>query len=216
MAPEQPTDPAGDPATNQQRQIWDQAASRYDRMIALFERSMLTGGREWLAERVRGRVLEVAVGTGRNLPFYGPLDYLAGVDLSREMLTEAKPRAAETEFAVTLLVGDAEALPIQDHSVDTVVCALALCSIPRPETAIAEMRRVLAPGGRLLLIDHVESTSGLLRLAQTALEAVTARSAGEYFTRRQLPLVEAAGFQVVESRRRIAGIIEYVHAQKLG
>jgi ubiquinone/menaquinone biosynthesis C-methylase UbiE len=77
------------------------------------------------------------------------------------------------------------------------------------------MRRVLAPGGRLLLIDHVESTSGLLRLAQTALEAVTTRTAGEYFTRRQLPLVEASGFRVVESRRRIAGIIEYVHAQKV-
>lgn len=211
-------DPAspGDPATVQQRQVWDQAASTYDGMIALFERSMLRGGREWLAERARGRVLEVAVGTGRNLPFYGELESLAGLDLSREMLVGAVPRAEETDFAVSLMVGDAEALPIQDGSVDTVVCALALCSIPRPRAAIAEMHRVLTPGGRLLLIDHVASTSGLVRLAQTALETVTARAAGEYFTRRPLPLVETSGFRVVESRRRLAGIIEYVHAEKAG
>lgn len=209
-----PSDRAEDRATAQQKQVWDQAASKYDRMIALFERSMLTGGREWIAERARGRVLEVAMGTGRNLPFYGQLELLAGVDLSREMLAGAVERATEAEFEVSLMVGNAEALPIQDASVDTVVCALALCSIPRPEQAIAEMHRVLAPGGRLLLIDHVASSSGVLRLAQRAVEAVTVRAAGEYFTRRPLPLVREAGFRVVETVNRKAGIIEFVHAEK--
>ncbi len=201
-----------DHARRQQQQLWDRAASRYDAMIAVFEGTLFRGSREWIAERARGRVLEVAVGTGRNLPFYGELEALAGLDLSVEMLAGAGPRAAATDFAVSLLVGDAERLPLADATVDTVVCALALCSIPRPEVALAEMSRVLVDGGRLLLVDHVASSSRAVRVAQRALEAVTGRVAGEYFTRRPLELVPAAGFTVAETRRSRAGIVELVHA----
>ena len=86
----------------------------------------------------------------------------------------------------------------------------------RPATAIAEMKRVLVPGGRLLLLDHIGSTWPPVYAAQWLLERITIRSAGEHFTRRQLPLVEAAGFQVVETERLKAGSVERIHAVKPG
>jgi ubiquinone/menaquinone biosynthesis C-methylase UbiE len=108
----------------------------------------------------------------------------------------------------------AEALPFDDQAFDTVVCGLSLCTIPDPATAIGEMRRVLVPGGRLLLLDHIGSTWPPIRAVQWLLERVTIRAAGEHFTRRQLPLVRAAGFDIVEAERLKAGTIERVLARK--
>ena len=202
--------------TEQQRRVWNKSAPGYDRQIAFFERIWFTGGREWLTSRATGRVLEVAVGTGLNLTRYAPGVTVTGIELSPEMLAIARSRAERHGLGVDLHEGDAHDLPFDDASFDTVVCCLALCSIPDPPRALAEMRRVLVPGGRLLLLDHVRSTARLLFAAQWLAEQVTRRTAGEYFTRRPLPLVEAAGFEVVESERLKAGSIERVHAVRPG
>ena len=194
--------------------MWDKAAPTYDRQMGLLERIWFGGGRQWLASRARGRVLEVGVGTGLTLPHYGDVDSLTGLDLSPEMLARARERAAELGRDVELLEGDAERLPMADATFDTVLSALVLCSVPDPARAIAEMKRVLVPGGRLLLLDHVGSTCAPLYGAQWAFQQVTARLAGEHFTRRQVPLVKDAGFDVVEHERLKAGTIERVHAVK--
>jgi ubiquinone/menaquinone biosynthesis C-methylase UbiE len=200
--------------TARQRRVWDKNAPSYDRQIAFFERIQFAGGREWLGERARGRVLEVAIGTGLNLPHY-PLDAtVTGVELSPAMLAIARQRAADLARAVDLRVGDAERLPVPDASFDTVVCTLSLCTIPNPTTAVAEMNRVLVPGGRLLLLDHIGSTWPPIYAAQWLLERLTIRLAGEHFTRRQLPIVQAAGFEVVEVKRLKAGTVERIFARK--
>ncbi len=199
-----------------QRRVWDRAAPSYDRQIAWVERLLFGGGREWLGERAHGRILEVAVGTGRDLPHYPAGGTVTGIDLSPAMLTLARRRAADLGREVDLREGDAEHLPFPDGSFDTVVCALSLCSIPDPAAAIGEMARVLVPGGRLLLLDHVGSSWPPVRAAQWLLERVTVRLAGEHFTRRQLPLVRAAGLRVVEAERLKAGTVERVHAVKPG
>ena len=195
-----------------QRRVWDKSAPRYDRQIAVFEKIWFGGGREWLGERAHGRVLEIAIGTGRNLPYYLADATVTGIELSPAMLAIARQRAAGLGRDADLYEGDAEHLPYGDGSFDTVVCALALCTIPDPATAIAEMKRVLVPGGRLLLLDHIGSTWPPVYAAQWLFERVTTRAAGEHFTRRQLPLVQAAGFQVIETERRKAGTVERIHA----
>lgn len=200
--------------TARQRRIWDKAAPSYNKQIAFFERIWFGGGREWIGARARGRVLEVAIGTGRNLTHYDSEVTVTGVDLSPEMLALATEHAAELGREADLREGDAAHLPFPDASFDTVVCALSLCSIPDPQGAVVEMRRVLAPGGQLLLLDHVGSTWPPLYGAQWLVQQVTSRLTGEFQTRRQLPLVRAAGFDVEESERLKAGTIERIRASK--
>ncbi|MGW9193634.1 class I SAM-dependent methyltransferase [Micromonospora chersina] len=199
--------------TARQRRVWDKTAPSYDKQIAFFEKVQFGGGREWIGDRARGRVLEVAVGTGRNLSHYPADATLTGIELSPAMLTIAAQRAADLGRDVDLGEGDAENLPFSDASFDTVVCVLSLCSIPDPATAIKEMKRVLKPGGRLLLLDHIGSSWPPIYVAQWLLERLTIRAAGEHFTRRQLPLVQAAGFRIVETERLKAGTVERVHAE---
>ncbi|MBE1610056.1 class I SAM-dependent methyltransferase [Actinopolymorpha pittospori] len=202
--------------TAKQQRVWDKAAPSYDKQMAFFERVQFAGGREWLAERAQGRVLEVAVGTGRNLPFYAKDIELTGIELSPEMLAIARQRATELDISADLRQGDAANLPIEDGSFDTVVCALSLCTIPDPRRAIAEMHRALAPGGRLLLLDHIGSSWPPVYALQWLAERLTIQLAGEHFTRRQLPLVRSAGLEIVETSRSKAGTVERIYAVKPG
>jgi ubiquinone/menaquinone biosynthesis C-methylase UbiE len=216
--PQSPASPAS-PASAaslaaRQKQVWDKAAPGYDEQIAFFEKNWFSGGREWLAARAHGRVLEVAIGTGRNLPHYRADAFVTGIELSPAMLAIARQRAVDLGRNVDFRAGDAEHLPFAGASFDTVVCALSLCTIPSPAAAIAEMKRVLVPGGRLLLLDHIASTWPPVHAAQWLIERITIRTAGEHFTRRQLPLVQAAGFQVIETERLKAGSVERIHAVK--
>lgn len=206
--------PTSPDQTARVRRVWEQAASSYDRQIALLEKIQFSGGREWLGARVRGRILEVAIGTGLNLPHYPTDATVTGIELSPAMLAIARQRAADLARDVDLREGDAQRLPFDDDSFDTTVCALSLCGIPDPATAISEMKRVLVPGGRLLLLDHVGSTWPPVYAAQWLLERITIRTAGEHFTRRQLPLVKAAGFDIIETERLKAGSVERIHAIK--
>lgn len=199
--------------TARQRRVWDRNAPSYDKQVAFFEKIWFGGGREWLSGRVHGRILEVAIGTGLNLSHYPADATITGVELSPAMLAIARRRAADLGRDVDLCQGDAAQLPFGDASFDTVVCALSLCSIHDPAATIGQMRRVLVPGGRLLLLDHVGSTWPPIYAAQWLLERLTIRVAGEHFTRRQLPLVKAAGFEVVEVERLKAGTVERIFAR---
>jgi ubiquinone/menaquinone biosynthesis C-methylase UbiE len=194
--------------------VWDKAAPSYDKQIAIFEKIQFGGGREWLGQRAHGRILEVAIGTGRNLSCYPPGAAVTGIELSPAMLAIARQHAATLGRDVDLQEGDAEHLAYGDATFDTTVRALSLCTTPSPAAAISEMKRVLVPGGRLLLLDHIGSTWPPIYAAQWLLEQITIRAAGEHFTRRQLPLVQAAGFQLVETERLKAGSVERIHAVK--
>jgi ubiquinone/menaquinone biosynthesis C-methylase UbiE len=200
--------------TAKARRVWDKSAPNYDQQIAFFERNWFAGGRQWLGDRAQGAVLEVAIGTGRNLPFYPAGVTITGLELSPAMLAYARKRAAELGLDVDLREGDAHDLPFGDNSFDTVVCALSLCTIPDPTAAIAQMRRVLRPGGRLLLLDHIASAWPPIYAAQWLIERITIATAGEHFTRRPLPLVRTAGFEIVETQRLKAGTVERIHARK--
>ncbi len=205
-----------DKETAKARRAWDTFAPRYDQSMGWFERVLFGGGREWVCSRARGDVLEIAVGTGLNLPFYPDDVRLTGVDLSPAMINLARRRAADLGREVDLREADASVLPFGDASFDTVVCTLGLCTIPDERAAIDQARRVLRPGGRLLLLDHVGSTWPPIWGFQWLLEQVTARTASEYQTRRPLPLVRRARFVIEESERSKAGVVERVAATKPG
>jgi ubiquinone/menaquinone biosynthesis C-methylase UbiE len=201
-------------ATELQRRVWDKRAPTYDRSMGLMEKLLFGDGRAWVCSQASGEVLEVAVGTGRNLNFYPDGIRLTGIELSAEMLAIARRRAAEVGLEAELLQGDAQALAFPDAAFDAVVCTFSLCSIPDDRKAVAEMKRVLRPGGSLLLIDHVPSTTRLWRDIQWLLEQVTVRVEGEHMLRRPLELVRAEGFEIERAERLKAGIVERVTARK--
>lgn len=197
------------------RAKWDKYAPRYDRDIGFFERIQFAGGREWVCSQAGGEVLEVAVGTGRNLSCYPDSVRLTGIDLSPAMLDIARTRAVELGRKIDLREGDAQALPFPAASFDTVVCTLGLCGFPDDRAAIAEMHRVLRPNGTLLLLDHIGSHHKLLYFGQWLLEkTMTARTLGDHQTRRPLLLLDQAGFVVDQQERLKAGTVERVAATK--
>lgn len=204
------------PSDDQQRRYWDQHASAYDRGMRFAERRILRDTRAWACGQARGRTLEVAIGTGLNLPCYPPDTDLTAIDLSPRMLSIARKRATGLGLSVDLREGTAEALDFEDNSFDTVICTLALCSIPDDKRAVGEMIRVLRPGGHLVLADHVESSIRLLRALQRGVELWSIRSAGEHFTRRPVRQLYAAGVHLHHQERFLAGIIERVVAVKPG
>jgi ubiquinone/menaquinone biosynthesis C-methylase UbiE len=159
-------------------------------------------------------VLEVAVGTGLNLPCYPSGTRLTGIDFSPAMLAIAQDRARELGLAADLREASADALPFPDASFDTVVCTVSLWNIPDDRAAIGEMFRVLRPGGRLVLLDHVASDRRWALAIERLLEPLFLRQSGDYLTRRPLPHVMAAGFTIEHSERLKAGIIERVTAAK--
>src|SRR4028118_964220 len=185
---------------------WQKEAPTYDRRMSFFERVLVGDGREWVCSRASGEVLEVAVGTGRNFPFYPEGVQLTGIDLSPAMLEIARKKADELSLDADLRESDAQELPFADASFDTVVCTLSLCNIPDDRRAIAEMKRVLRPGGRLLLLDHVRASSKVWLAVQRVLEPLPRRFACEHLLRRPLEHVVAEGFEVEQRERYKAGI----------
>ena len=204
---------AEDP-TAKARRVWDDVAPRYDRAMRFLERFQFRGGREWVCARAAGDVLEVAVGTGLNLALYPPGVRLTGVDISPEMLAVARAKASTLGRPIGLDEADAAALPFGEETFDTVVCTLAMCTVPDERAALAEMHRVLRPGGKLLLLDHSGSNWWPIWAGQRLIEVFTIRSAGEHMTRRPRPLVEAAGFVIEESERLKAGTVERIAARR--
>jgi ubiquinone/menaquinone biosynthesis C-methylase UbiE len=200
--------------TERLRRYWDQHSSGYDREMAFFERVLLADGRQWVCSQVTGDVLEIAVGTGRNLPFYPPEVPLTGVEFSPAMLDLARQRAETLGRQVDLRLGDAQALDLPDASFDTIVCTLSLCGIPDEQRAVAEMKRVLRPGGRLLLLDHIAGSAAWVRAIQWLIERITIPLGEEHLLRRPLETVRSAGFVVELSQRSKLGIVERLVAHK--
>ena len=197
------------------RRYWDRKSATYDDEMGVWDRRLFGDSREWACGQATGEVLEVAVGTGLNLAWYPAEVTLTGLDLSEGMLDIARERARGLGRAVDLRQGSAHELPFADAAFDTVVCTFGLCAIPDPATALAEMARVLRPGGRLILVDHVAGSSWPVRAAQWLLELASVPLAGEHFRRRPLPLVEALGLPVERRERFKLGLVERLVARKV-
>jgi ubiquinone/menaquinone biosynthesis C-methylase UbiE len=200
--------------TERVRRIQDKAAPKYDCTMSRWEKVLFGGGREWVCSQARGDVLEIAIGTGRNIPHYPDDVRLTAIELSPEMARIAGKRAADLGRDVDLRLGDAQALDFPDESFDTVVCTFALCTIPDDREAVAEAKRVLRPGGRFVAIEHVGSPVGLVRAVERMLEPITVRLEGDHLTREPLNHLKAEGFTVERLERSKWGIVERVLAVK--
>lgn len=156
-------------------------------------RSRVVGG-------ARGRVLEIGIGSGRNLPFYGPVvEEVVGVDPSAKLLTMARRAAAASPRPVNLVERTAERLPFPEGSFDTVVVTWSLCSIPDPIAALREARRVLKPDGQLRFAEHGLAPDPGVQRWQHRLTPLWMRCAGGcHLDRKMDDLIRASGFRLSE------------------
>jgi ubiquinone/menaquinone biosynthesis C-methylase UbiE len=200
--------------TDRIREIYENEVDRYDRQMGFFERVLFGGDREWVCSQVEGEVLEVGIGTGRNLPFYPDGVRVTGVELSPAMLEIARRRAQELARDVDLRVGDAQQLEFADKSFDTVVITFCLCTIPDDRVAVAEVKRVLRPGGRFVLAEHVRSPATPVRAVQRLIDPLMVRFQGDHVVREPLEHLQHEGFVVDRVERLKWGIVERIAARK--
>lgn len=200
--------------TDRVRRIFDKQAPKYDRSMARFERVLFSGNREWACSRAEGDVLEIAAGTARNLEHYLEGVRLTGVELSPEMAELGRKRAKDLGREIDMRVGDAEALDFPDESFDTVVCTYGLCTIPDYRAAVREAKRVLRPGGRILLAEHVRSPNPIVRTIQRLIDPLAHRFGGDHLLREPVEPLADEGFEVEELKRSKAGFVELVAARK--
>lgn len=187
---------------------WDRVvAAVYDRVLAGPERAGLGADRAALLAGATGHVLELGPGTGANLAHLpSGLASLRLVEPSPAMRARLRARIAAVRAAdpgrlppTEVVAGGGDALPVPDGTVDTVVATLVLCSVPDPDAVLAEVRRVLAPGGRLLLLEHVAAADGrTLRLQRRLTPAWRRVAQGCHLDRDTRAALVRAGFDDAE------------------
>ena len=188
------------------------AARWYDFWNVVFEFFGLRRLRREFLKTARGRVLEVGIGTGRNLDFYPMHCSLLGIELTPEMLKLARKRAARLERSVTLIQGDAQQLPFKKESFDTVVDTFCLCTYPNPVKALREIKRVCKRGGQILLLEHGKSSNSFVERVQRWREEPHYRSIGCRLLLNHEELARKAGLRVVKSERKLFGIFYVMRA----
>lgn len=154
--------------------------------------------RSIVATQAIGTVLEIGFGSGLNIPFYKNVNKLYALDPSAELFALAKERIHSATFPVEYLQAGAEKIPLADNSVDTAISTWNLCSIPSPELALKEIKRVLKPEGKFIFIEHGKSPKNIVNLWQNWLTPFSKCLAGGcYLNRNVEKLISDAGFDIV-------------------
>lgn len=167
------------------------------------EQNMRQRGR--IVPKARGRVLEVGIGSGLNLPYYDPrqVEKVWGLDPSDELLSMAAREAEKVDLDVELLAERGEEIPLDTDSVDTVLITFTLCTIPDAARALAGMVRVLKPGGELLFCEHGVAPDASVRRLQSGLNPIWRRVGGGCHLNRPIPgLIEENGFEITALKAR--------------
>lgn len=194
------------------RNRYNRIASIYDR-LDYFSEWRFKPWRQALWRKVKGpQVLEIGVGTGKNMPYYPEGVQMTSIDLSPRMLALAKKRAQQENKPVDLMEADTQALPFAEATFDTVVATFVFCSVPDPIQGLREIRRVLKPGGQLLLLEHILAERPWLKWLMNVINPVMVRLTGANINRKTPDNVEKAGFQDIQVQRLLADIVVEIEA----
>ena len=192
-------------------------ARLYDLVMRAADRVGLARRRRELARRARGRVIEIGAGTGLQFAHYASDAEVVAVDPDLEMLRRADARSRDASASIALVVADARALPFRDGAFDAAVVALAFCTIPEPERAAREMRRVLRPSATAYMLEHVRARHQGLAAVQERVAPLWSRIAGGCdLARGTAQTVGAAGFEVEVKRAAFAGTLVELEARASG
>jgi len=201
-------------ATATTRARYQRLAPLYDRMEALSERRFRPW-RKQLWSLVRGpHVLEVGVGTGKNVPFWPHAVEMTAIDLTPGMLEHAQRRAQALSLRADVRLGDVQALGFPDATFDTAVATFVFCSVPDPVLGLRELKRVVKPGGQVILLEHMRSPNETIGKIMDVLNPLVVRVMGANINRRTVENVQAAGWSIEQAEDLgMGGIVKLVIAR---
>jgi len=174
---------------------------RYDRISSLFDvmdHMIRSSWRKSLLENLHGNVLEVGVGTGSNLPYYPENVHVTGIDFSPKMLAKAYKKIGESKAKVVLKEMDAQQMDFSDNTFDFVVSTCVFCSVPDPVQGLKEIRRVVKPEGKILMLEHMRSENSVAGISLDLVNPLTVRIIGANVNRNTIKNIEKAGLKILK------------------
>ncbi len=178
------------------RRRYNRIAGLYDLLEARMERAVFKW-REGIIKKASGSILEIGVGTGKNLPYYPDSAEVTAIDFSTNMLTRARQKI-RSEQHIQLTVMDVQYLEFTDNTFDTIVSSFVFCSVPNPVAGLREIRRVCKPRGKLLMLEHVRSEKAILGPLMDIINPVPLTVYGANINRRTVDNLHLAGFNNIQ------------------
>ena len=199
-----------DAETNKIRKRYDRAAALYDFCEQPMELMSFKKWRHLIAHELTGKVLEVGVGTGKNIPYYPDHIDMTAIDFSPKMLAKAKKRAQKLHKQVQFMQMDAQSLDFPDHSFDSVLTTFVFCSVPDPVKGLQEIRRVCKPDGKIVMLEHVRSEKSVLGFIMDLLNPIPLHIYGANINRKTLANVYKAGFTKLQVTNLMGDVVKKI------
>lgn len=196
--------------TEKIRRRYDRISGIYDRFEGLMEGKSFKKWRLEATQDLRGKVLEVGIGTGQNIPYYPEDAYVTGIDFSGKMVERAKKRAERLKSHVEIIEMDAQNMSFPDNSFDMVFTTCVFCSVPDPIQGLKEIRRVCKDKGKIIMIEHVRSEKKLLGALMDIFNPVTVGLWGANINRQTVENIKEAGFTDIEVTNLAGDIVKKI------
>lgn len=196
--------------TEKIKRRYDRASAIYDILESPMEMMALKKWRIEIMDELKGKVLEIGVGTGKNVAYYPDNVDITAIDFSEKMLNKAKLKAEALNKKVEFYNMDAESMGFQDNTFDVIFTTCVFCSVPDPVQGFKEIMRVCKPGGKVIMIEHVRSEKKVLGLIMDLMNPLVVNSYGANINRRTINNIERAGFSKVNVTNLYSDIVKKI------
>lgn len=204
-----------DKATEAIKRRYNRIAKFFDLSEAMMDRGKMKEWRKMVWQQTEGKVLEVGVGTGKNIEYYPENIEATAIDFSEKMLEKAKDRAKRLGKKVDLRLMDVEQLEFPDETFDTVITTCVFCSVPDPIKGLKEIQRVCKKSGQIIMLEHVRSKRPIIGSIMDLLNPIVLRLVGANINRNTVENLKKAGLNVEVEQDLMMDIVKHLHCKRV-